>query len=55
MSLALGNLFYCVGRSVVVWCELSGPLPLVRSRKGTEEGDGTELRFLFGIPQKSNC
>ena len=55
MSLALGNLFYCFGRSVVVWCELSGPLPLVRSRKGTEEGDGTELRFLFTIPQKSNC
>ena len=50
--LALGNLLYCFGRSVVVWCELRGPLPLVRSRKRTEEGAGTELRLSFTIPQK---
>lgn len=55
MSLALGNLFYCFGRSVVVWCELRGPPLLVRNRKRTEEGDGTEWRFLFTVPQKSNC
>ena len=55
MSLALGNLFYCFGRSMVVWCELRGPPLLVRSRKRTEEGDGTEWRFLFTVPQKSNC